>query len=838
MTVSKRSLPSSEELEGFRQVVEHSLDMVVIFDAEGVVQYVNSAFTRISGYASEDAVGKAVRGLGTIPTGVEEELNASIRDEGRWQGEWETARENGEPYWISTTISLLRDSAGRAIHLVAMSRDVTERRRAEEGLRQSEARFRALAELTPVSIFLIDGFHNIYVNPAAESITGYSRDELLAMDFWAVVRPEDRDAIRETGLARQRGEKVPDRYEVQIVTKSGRERWVDFAATRVQYEGRTVTLGTATDVTERKQAEAALRASEEKFRTVAETAPVGIFIYEGERFLYVNAMAEEVTGYSREELLRINPWTILHAEFHDLARKQETARLRGEFDVSRYELKIVRMDGAVRWLDCGAAWAEIGGRRVVMGSAADITERKQAQEALRESEERFRQFAENLEDVVWMSDAGKKAVLYVNAAYERVWGRPRQELYDGLASFLDVLHPDDLAIGRRMLERPAKESYEREAFRIIRPDGSIRWLRNRAFGIKDDHGKIQRVAGVVEDITRQRLAEEALHESEERLRTVVSAAPIALWATDANGIVTFSQGRGVEALGSEQGEHVGRCVFDTYRDSPDVVASHRRALAGEPSSHRYTMGDIMYESQVVPVRDADGNVTGAIGVGVDVSRRVRAEEALRESEEMYRALYENNPAMYFTVDAEGTVLSVNQFGAEQLGYAAGDLVGRPVMELVFEADRKAVERQLKRCLRNPDQVGSFEFRKICKGGGVVWVREIARAVAGPGGKRTLLLVCEDITVLKEMEQALQKTREELERKVERQMKVSNPYRLTFRELTVLHLIVRGKSDKEIATTLGISPLTAHKHVSRILKRMKAVSRTEAGVRAMRDGLVA
>jgi DNA-binding CsgD family transcriptional regulator len=160
-----------------------------------------------------------------------------------------------------------------------------------------------------------------------------------------------------------------------------------------------------------------------------------------------------------------------------------------------------------------------------------------------------------------------------------------------------------------------------------------------------------------------------------------------------------------------------------------------------------------------------------------------------------------------------------------------------VLKIFHDKDKKAVLKQLAACVRNPAEVAEWEFRKIRKDGSLLWVREAGRAVRWPDGDTTVLIVCDDITERKRVEEALQEAMEELESRVESQMQRGNAYGLTFRELTVMHLVAAGKSDKAIGTLLSISPRTANKHVQNILTKMGASSRTEAGVRAVREGLV-
>lgn len=150
-----------------------------------------------------------------------------------------------------------------------------------------------------------------------------------------------------------------------------------------------------------------------------------------------------------------------------------------------------------------------------------------------------------------------------------------------------------------------------------------------------------------------------------------------------------------------------------------------------------------------------------VSTGKDITERKRTEQALFASEERYRVLYEDNPTMYFTVDTKGKVLSVNCFGAEQLGYTAGELVGQAVLNVFHKDDKKSVMEQLTKCIENPGQVAHLEFRKIRKDGSVLWVEEMARAIQDTAGNIVVLIVCEDVTRRKQVEENLKNTNEQL-----------------------------------------------------------------------------
>jgi PAS domain S-box-containing protein len=147
------------------------------------------------------------------------------------------------------------------------------------------------------------------------------------------------------------------------------------------------------------------------------------------------------------------------------------------------------------------------------------------------------------------------------------------------------------------------------------------------------------------------------------------------------------------------------------------------------------------------------------------ARHGQVEAALRDSELRYRVLYDENPSMYFTVDTAGNVLSVNPFGASQLGHAVSDLVGKPVLGVFHPEDKESVKEQLRLCVENPGKAFSWEFRKVHRNGHVVWVREVARAVEERDGRVIVLIVCEDITGRKTVEEELRRARDEMELRV-------------------------------------------------------------------------
>ncbi|MDA2919465.1 PAS domain S-box protein [Desulfobacterota bacterium AH_259_B03_O07] len=185
--------------------------------------------------------------------------------------------------------------------------------------------------------------------------------------------------------------------------------------------------------------------------------------------------------------------------------------------------------------------------------------------------------------------------------------------------------------------------------------------------------------------------------------------------------------------------------------------TERKLLEEELRKHRDQLED-MVEARTSELIKINESLKREIAV------RKRADEALRNSEEKYRSLYDENPSMYFTVNTDGAIISVNHFGAEQLGYSVEELVGQPVLNIFYEEDRKAVQDRLNEYLLNPTEFADWEFRKVRKDGSLLWVREFVRTMRQKDGNTVFLIVCEDITDRKQSEEIIKKNIEQLSKK--------------------------------------------------------------------------
>ena len=256
--------------------------------------------------------------------------------------------------------------------------------------------------------------------------------------------------------------------------------------------------------------------------------------------------------------------------------------------------------------------------------------------------------------------------------------------------------------------------------------------------------------------------------SEDRLRLVIDTIPAHVWSARPDGSVDFINRRFLESTGLSI-ENLLDWGWGSVVHPDDVARYvdewHAALAAGEPmeSEVRVRRADGEYRSLLVrnvPLRNELGNIINWYGTAIDIEDRKRAEARLRESEEQWRDVFENNPTMYFIVDATGTVLAVNPFGADQLGYNADELVGQPVLGVIHEVDRNAVQKNIALCLAQIGHAKTWEARKVRKDGTVLRVRETAKAVPRVNGP-VLLIACEDITEQRRAAEALRQAQVDL-----------------------------------------------------------------------------
>src|SRR5262245_43251657 len=394
--------------------------------------------------------------------------------------------------------------------------------------------------------------------------------------------------------------------------------------------------------------------------------------------------------------------------------------------------------------------------------------RARAVEALRESEERFRQLAENIGAAFFITEGFSQTppgqLRYVSPAYEKIWGRSRESLYQDARSWLEAVHPDDI---ERVLDalRSAGRAQFDEEFRITRPDGEVRWVHDRVFPIRDEDGEIYRLAGIVEDITGRKMIEEALRESEERYRSVVESQTELICRYLPDTTLTFVNDAYCRYFGKVQEELIGTKFLDFIPEpAREVARKHIESLVENPrveiDEHEVLLpdGGIGWQQWVDhAILDANGKVVEFQAVGRDITERKHVEEERREGEERLRLALEAGRMGAWEWDLENDalewskehymIMGLEPFSIAPKDYGAwADRVHPDDLQVAVRAIRRAIEEKREyRC----------EYRVIWPDGSVRWVEGRGKPIYDEDGqclKVSGLVV--DITERKEAEEAL------------------------------------------------------------------------------------
>jgi PAS domain S-box-containing protein len=538
--------------------------------------------------------------------------------------------------WVQTDKVPYCDKDGKVVGIVVMVQDITERKRVGEALRESEERFSDAFQHAPIGMALVsfDG-RWLKVNRALCDLVGYSEAELLTRTFQDITHSEDLETNLEYFRRALSGEIRSYQMEKRYVHARGHLVTVLLNISLVR-DGQGLPryfVAHIQDITERRQAEEALRESEERFRGTFEQAAVGIAHVSAEgRFLRVNEKLCEIVGFERQELLGMPFSEITVPE--DRARSEEARRAMLAGDQSSYtkEKRYRRKNGEIVWINLVTApeRSATGHLEYFISVFQDITLRKQTEHALRESEEKFRQMADNVADVFWVTSPDLGAIHYVSAGYELIWGRSADSLYAHPHQRVEAILPEErqrvVALFTGLMGNEPKVSVE---YRIARPDGAIRWIHDRGFQVRDAAGNLIRLTGIASDITARKRAEEELFRSRETLRGILDHIPQRVFWKDRDLVYQGCNHACALAMGyNDPSEVIGKTDFEAswnnmaerYRaDDRSVMDLDVGKFGFEEPGFTPNGHPAWLRTSKIPLHDLEGRVTGVLGTYEDIT---------------------------------------------------------------------------------------------------------------------------------------------------------------------------------------------------------------------------
>jgi PAS domain S-box-containing protein/putative nucleotidyltransferase with HDIG domain len=754
--------------------IEQAADIVVVTDREGTIQYVNPAFTRITGYTSDEAIGQNPRVLksGRHDQAFYRNLWDTITTGKTWTGHFVNKKKDGSLYNEEATISPIRNASGEITNFVAVKHDVTERLRTVEALENSEQRFRALIENAIDAVAIVGPNGEIlYESPAARTISGYSTEEMVGHYVTEYIAPEDLGKVADlfVDLKGHPGKTVPP-FEVRFKHGDGSWHTAEMTIQNLAHvPGIRGAVVNYRDVTDRLKMQEALKNSEERFRTLIEKATdVVIVLDAGGKITYQSPSLERVTGYGPNEWVdrSLGELFIHPDDLPSLASLLERVLTQPGATFEGVTARYKRKDGS--WHILEATVTNMLHDPIVNGIVAnfrDITDRKEAEEKLKGSEDLYRSLVLISPDAVTVSDL-KGDFTFVSPQTARLHGYDSTEELLGRSAF-ELTAPEDQGKAASALEAMLTEGFVRNVeSTFLRKDGSRFIGELSAALIRDANGDPHSIVGYTRDITDRKAAREALKESEQKYRLLVENSSDLIFSLDTQGNFTYVSPAIEPISGYRVDEVIGTSFvrFVVPDDLPSLMASFESTLAGvtEPSEFRAVLKDgaIRHVQTTSRLVMRDGQAVGVTGVMSDITERKKAQEALSASETKYRNLFEHTLIGMEVVDGEtGKVVLSNHFIASMFGFKSPqDIVGTNPMDYVLPEDLEWVANRFAQMLAASEIQEPTTLRARTQDGRIIWVHGTTTSFEYEGRPSALISLI-DVTATKEAEDKLRDSEE-------------------------------------------------------------------------------
>ncbi|MBS0183094.1 MAG: PAS domain S-box protein [Nitrospira sp.] len=704
---------------------------------------------------------------------VWQKLNSVMaRREIPYADEYRFMHPDGSVRWISGTGRFYYDETGKPVRMTGVIQDMTERKQAQEALRESEERFAKAFRTSPHPIGITEAATGrcLEVNDACLQLFDFRRAEVignttLMLGIWP--NQEDRARLVER---LQAGRPIRN-LELSFKTKMGDVRHILVSSDLAELNGTLCLITVGNDITERKQAEAKLQEGEERLTLAQAAANIGSFDWDirAQTIVWSREM-ERIWG------LPVGGFGGTYAHWRrqihpdDMSEAERIVRLSLENpEISyTYEHRIIRPDGTVRWVHVNATTRrDTAGRSIRMvGVNFDVTERKETEGKLRESELRFRTMAEAVPSMLFETDAAGLNT-WTSEDWCRFTGqRPEQVAGHG---WVEALHPEDreanLSRWLRCMETGV--SFESQQ-RLRRTDGSYSWVIACALPVRDEKGMICRWVGSVTNIDAIIRAEE----EQARLAAIVENTSDAIIGQDLQGTITSWNRAAETLLGYKTAEVIGRPVTllfppDRLEDEFTILDRLRKGESirlYETVRRRKDGRDILVSLTISPIRDKQGRIVGASKILRDITDRKQAETKLRESEARFRNVFEHAGTGIAIVDLDGHFVQCNPAFCAMLGYAKDELLRVNFLELVHVEDRDVNLAETKRLLTGELPYFEIENRYVHKkNGDPVWVRKFISLLRDDAGRPKYgLVLTTDITERRKTEQKLRQSKDHLQ----------------------------------------------------------------------------
>ncbi|MBN2590207.1 MAG: PAS domain S-box protein [Sedimentisphaerales bacterium] len=645
--ITENMLRESEQR--LRSIIDHSIEMFYIHDTSHQLTYVSPQCKDILDYTPEEMMVKWTDLVTDNPINIKGfELTQKAIKTGKRQKSYllEIRRKDGKCRIVEIDESPLKDNKGKVVGITGALRDITEHKHVADAFRESEEKFKNLAEQSPNMIFINKKGKVVYTNKRSSEILGYERDEFYSDDFnfLGLIAPESIEKIT-NAFTRHLNEQEIEPYEYALITKEGQRIEAIITTKLIDYEGSKSILGIITDITERKKVENSLRKSEEKWRLLYENLPGGSFVVNKDYIIEdVNDILCILTGFKREELVGQSCGIICPKGPH----KCPIFDL-GKIRIDNDETAVKTKDGQLVPILKSARKIPFDDKEVIVESFQDITERKKADEELKNSEARYHSLFNNANDSIFIMDFDKiiecnnKTLEIFRCSSDRIIGK---KPYD---PFSPKFQPDGHSSKEKAIEKINLALNGQSQFfewYHLRYDGTPFYAEISLSPI-ELIGKTY-IQALVRDISERKKAEESLQKSEYNLLEAQRIAHIGSWALQLDtGVVTCSdemlriwgydtKKRSVkyeeilERIHYEDRDRVRKAIYRAMTNETGYESVFRLVLPDQSERIIYGLGHVE--------KDSEGKPCFILGTGQDITERKKAEENILKYQKQLKSL--------------------------------------------------------------------------------------------------------------------------------------------------------------------------------------------------------
>ncbi|MEG4068358.1 PAS domain S-box protein [Microcoleus sp. Pol11C2] len=634
-----------QKLRQTLEILDLASNSIIIRDMDDRIIYWNQGAEKLYGWTKAEVVGQHIHTfLETLFPKPLETVMAEFFQQGSWEGEVQHTTRDGRHIIVASRWTLQRDAEGKPCAQLEINNDISDRKQAEDAIKQSEGRYRSLIAATSQLVWTADAEGRCVDQPGWRAYTGQTQAEMADGFGWLdAIHPDDRERTTQVWMEAVQTKTLYD-VQYRIRGADGNYRYFQLRGVPILDEDGNLQewIGTCSDIHDRKQAEDALKQSEGRYRSLIAATSQMVWITDAEGRCQDTPTFRAYTGQTVDEVVGFGWLDAIHPDDRERTSQlwMEAVQTKSLYDI---EYRIRGADGNYRYFQARAVpiLNEEGHIQEWIGTSSDIHDRKQAEDAIKQSEERYRSLIAATSQMVWISDAeGRCPDLPSWRAYT---GQTVDEVV-GLG-WLDAIHLDDRERTSQLwMEAVQRKSLYDMEYRIRGADGNYRYFQARGVPILDEDGSIREWVGASSDIHDRKQAEDAIKQSEERYRSLILAISQIVWTTDAEGRCQDSPSMRAYT-GQTEAEGVGFGWLDTIH--PDdrertvqvwMEAVQTRSLFEMEYRMRGTDGNYRYfQARGVPLLEEDGSLREWVGTCIDIHDRKQAEFVMAKAREAAEA---------------------------------------------------------------------------------------------------------------------------------------------------------------------------------------------------------